>query len=252
MHPTIAAGIGEHSDFTTHPWQRLRQTWSLVLRTIYGPDAEDVGARVRAAHRHISGTDRQGRRYHAYQPEAYWWVLATGLDSLYTLAGRFAPPLSNSDKRRAYVETRELGRRFGLRDRDMQDTLDEFNDWYGFILNERLENNPTVQDFFRVIANPPPPPGCPSILWPPVRSPASATARLLTIGTLPTVARDRLDLPWTRAQEANLNLIAVAFRSLGVIPARLRYLEIAHTAYARAGTPVQATRAVSRPGGVSR
>lgn len=129
-----------------------------MLRTIYKPDGDRVGARVREAHQQIRGVDREGRRYHALEPEAYWWVLATGLDTLYTFSDHFSRPPTAAAKQQAYAETRELGRRFGLRDRDMPDTLAEFTDWYRFIVDERLENNPTVRDFLKLVDYPPPPP----------------------------------------------------------------------------------------------
>src|SRR2546428_768078 len=49
MHPTIAAGVGEHSNFKSDPWARLQDSFGLVLRTIYDADGErlprgDVGA----------------------------------------------------------------------------------------------------------------------------------------------------------------------------------------------------------------
>ena len=56
-----------------------------------------------------------------------------------------------------YDETRELGRRFGLRDRDMPESLPAFREWYADIVENRLEDNPTVRDFLEVMSAPPPP-----------------------------------------------------------------------------------------------
>ena len=79
-HPTIGAGVAEHSIFREDPWGRLRQSLFPVLETVYAEDGAQVGARIRAAHRTIRGTDERGRRYSAWEPEAYWFVLATGMD----------------------------------------------------------------------------------------------------------------------------------------------------------------------------
>ena len=125
-HPTIAAGVAEHSRFKEDPFGRFKQSYGLVLQTLYAADGERVGAEVRASHRRITGVTAGGRRYHAFEPEAYFWVLATGYETVVVTAQRFLKPMSSSEERRAYDETRELGRRFGLRERDMPATLESF------------------------------------------------------------------------------------------------------------------------------
>jgi len=234
MHPTIGAGVGEHSNFKTDPWGRLHTSFDLVLRTIYGPQGERTGAEVRAAHKTIKGVGAGGRRYSAYEPEAYFWVLATGVDSVLAGAGRWFPALAPAEERRAYDETRELGRRFGLRDRDMPEDLTAFREWYATIVEERLEDNPTVRDFLEVISAPAPPRAFPRQLWPPLRLLGGHAGWLMTVGTAPAGVRDRLELPWSRTQEAELSALSRALRTFEAMPARLRYLPPAREAFARA------------------
>jgi len=80
-HPTIGAGVAEQSKFREDPWGRLRESLEPVLETVYAADGAEAGARIREAHRAIRGTDASGRRYSAWEPEAYWFVLASGMDS---------------------------------------------------------------------------------------------------------------------------------------------------------------------------
>lgn len=243
LHPTVAAGVEEHSQFRTDPWGRLARSWTLVLRTVYDADGERVGARVRAGHERIAGVDRHGRPYHAYDPEAYWWVLATGFESLLVFTERLGRPLRGADRLIAYDETRELGRRFGLRDADMPRTLEEFAAWYGEIVAERLEDSPTVRDFLALVRRPAPPPYVPAILWPGPQALLAQISRLVTVGTLPPRVRRLLGIRWGRAGEEQLRLVFAGLRLAGATPARLRYLAPARQAFAEA-----AARAASRDG----
>src|SRR5437764_2499574 len=78
-HPTVAAGVREHSEFERDPWGRLLRTLDFVNLLIYGgPEAAArTGRALREMHRRIKGVDPDGKRYHALEPEAYAWVHAT-------------------------------------------------------------------------------------------------------------------------------------------------------------------------------
>ena len=164
-HPTIAAGVAEHSRFKEDPFGRFKQSYGLVLQTLYAADGERVGAEVRASHRRITGVTAGGRRYHAFEPEAYFWVLATGYETVVVTAQRFLKPMSSSEERQAYDETRELGRRFGLRERDMPATLESFAEWYVWMLEDRIESNPTVTEVLATVRRPNPPIPIPRLSW---------------------------------------------------------------------------------------
>jgi uncharacterized protein (DUF2236 family) len=234
MHPTIGAGVGAHSTFRSDPFGRLQRSWWLVLRSIYGPEGERVGRGVREAHRHIRGIDRHGRRYHAYEPEAYWWVVATGFDSLVAFSRLFFPPLSPDEERVLYGEARELGRRFGVRDASMPQTLDAFRHWYASILDTRLEYNPTVGELLETLSRPAPPQWFPRPLWPPLQAVAGRVMWLTTLGRAPWQARELLGIDWNLVHEAQLRALSQSLRPVDAMPARVRYLPPARDAFARA------------------
>jgi len=234
MHPTIAAGVADHSSFKEDPFGRLQHSFGLVLDVLYAADGERVGAEVRESHKQIKGVTANGRAYHAYEPEAYFWVLATGYETIVGTADRVMQPLTELERPRAYAELRELGRRFGLRDRDMPATSGEFGDWYRWMLDERIEDNPTARDVVATIRRPAPPAWLPGALWPLPRELAGHATWLTTIGSLPRVARERLGLSWTRLDALQLALVVRALRALDVLPARTLALPPKRDAFARA------------------
>jgi uncharacterized protein (DUF2236 family) len=250
-HPTIAAGVADHSIFKTDPFGRLQQSWGLVLNTLYAADGERVGAEVRAGHKCIKGVTADGRRYHAFEPEAYFWVLASGFETIVVTAERFGRPMTASEERRMYDETRELGRRFGLRDRDMPDTYGSFQGWYAWMLEERIENNRTVRDVLAVLRHPAPPKAFPGVLWPLPRTVAARLGWLTTVGTLTPRVRERLDITWNRVQEVELSAIARAFRTLDIVPTRWCYLAPAREAFARSKRTAAAAPEGTRDGRVA-
>src|SRR5260370_13407659 len=78
-HPTVGAGVSEHSQFRRDPWGRLLRTLDYTYTMIYGGPraAGEMGRRIRAFHRQITGVLPDGRRYSALEPGAYAWVHAT-------------------------------------------------------------------------------------------------------------------------------------------------------------------------------
>src|SRR4051794_41832280 len=71
-HPTVGAGVAEHSDFQRDPWGRLFRTLDFVNMIIYGgPEgAMQTGRAIREMHKRIKGTKPDGSRYHPPAPEA--------------------------------------------------------------------------------------------------------------------------------------------------------------------------------------
>jgi uncharacterized protein (DUF2236 family) len=231
-HPTI--GVAEHSVYREDPWGRLRRSLFPIVETIYAADGEEVGARIREAHRTIRGTDHRGRRYGAWEPEAYWFVLASALDSVIAMAERYFPrPLTLAERQRLVLEMREVGLRMGLRAPDMPATWKQFDGEYRRLLRERLENHPTAHEVLETIAAAPPPEWM-RIIGPAFSVPTGHLMTLATVGTLPPIVRERLGLGWTTVQEAELRALALAVRTtFRAVPERLRYMPIARAGFDR-------------------
>src|SRR4051812_8015039 len=71
-HPTVGAGVADHSDFRRRPWQRLRRSVdSLMVQAYGGSRLHDEAKRLRNLHKHFTGVDERGRPYSALDPDAY-------------------------------------------------------------------------------------------------------------------------------------------------------------------------------------
>jgi uncharacterized protein (DUF2236 family) len=226
-HPTVGAGVAEHSSYRTDPWGRLMRTLDLTTCIVYADpgDAAAVAREVRARHRRIRGTTADGGRYHALEPSAYAWVWASLFDSIVAAHGRFGVPLARIERERFWQEWRLLGRLLGVRERDLPDGLDAYEHYFEDMVQNVLQDNDSVRGVLAAIADPgrPPLPAYARPAWSVSRLPAARTLRLATIGMLHPTLRERLQLRLSRAEELELRALGIASRAATpVLPRQLR------------------------------
>ena len=65
LHPLAMAAVAQHSDYRGDPWGRLQRTSYFLAVTTFGraSDAHEAIARVRAVHRHVTGSAPEGGPY---------------------------------------------------------------------------------------------------------------------------------------------------------------------------------------------
>ena len=198
-HPTVAAGVRNHSDFERDPWGRLWRTLDFLNLFIYGgPEAAArTGRRLREMHHSIKGVDPDGRRYHALEPEAYGWVHATLCDAIIGSHRLFGQRMRPDEVARFYDEWRALGRLLGVREHDLPADWRGFRTYVDRMVDERLEDNDVVQTVVRTLRSPAPPPYAdwlPPAVWRFLRMPAARASELATIALLPPRLRSRVGL----------------------------------------------------------
>ena len=217
-HPTVGAGVSEHSDFAADPWGRLLRTLDYVNGTIYGgPElAGEIGRRVRAIHTHIKGVRPDGVRYHALEPEAYAWVHATLAQSIVHSHRWLGSPMKRREEEEFWSQWRLLGRLVGVRDRDLPESWSDFHPYFQRMVAEVLEDTPAVHEVIDTLGRPATPPvGVGPNLWKLMRVPMGANAKLVTAGLLGGELRARFGLEWSRGHERRFRAVAAASRATG-------------------------------------
>jgi len=230
MHPVVGAGLAEFSTFMADPWGRGTRTRESMITSVYGgPAAIAETARLRALHRKFQGTDAQGRRYNALDPEAYAWVWATVYQAIADSRLHFARSLTADAQARLYAEFRQSGRMLGLRDRDMPPDLRALDAFSRTIVVERLEQTAYSRDLVRFLRggrSMPPPPGwfLPELAWAPGRRTIGKLLSTITLGTLPPEAREILGVRWTPRDARRLDRITRIVRAaISRLPGAQRY-----------------------------
>ena len=216
-HPTVGAGVGDHSVFLSDPWGRLLRTLDYVHGSIYGgPDlAYDIGRRVHAMHKSIKGTKPDGGRYFALEPKAYAWVHATLATAIVDGARVFGTPLGPRDAEAFWQEWLGFGRLIGVKREELPDRWRDFRAYFDAMVEEELEDNPTVHVVLGTFEQPAPPeiPGLGPGVWQRLSRPLGKQTRITTVGMLPPRLRAKLGLELTPGEERVFRSLAAASRA---------------------------------------
>ena len=81
----LGQGVVDHSVFFADTAARIRRSLPPIYRTVYGSEDDNAGPQVRAFHTDIKGelpAEFGGGRYHALDPETYFWAHATFFDPM--------------------------------------------------------------------------------------------------------------------------------------------------------------------------
>ena len=226
-HPTVGAGVAEHSSYREDPWGRLFRTLDFTNALIYCEPAVSaaVARSVRARHRQIKGLKADGSRYHALAPDAYAWVWASLFGSVISAHAHFGRPLRSREREAFWSEWRGLGRLLGIRERDLPADLRQYDSYFERMTTEVLEDNESVHCVIDSLREPadPPLPRYARPAWRLGRLPSSHALELATVGLLPPSLRARFGLDWTFAQQLELRTLGLAARAATpLMPDRLR------------------------------
>ena len=134
-HPLVAEGVEQHSHFRAEPRARLEGTLRSYMRIVYGNRAAAAGEirRLNRLHEAVAGRVEDSvaiaaghGAYRARDPELALWVHATLVDSTMAAHDAWIEPLAPARAERFYLETRPVGRAFGIPDSLLPADLDAF------------------------------------------------------------------------------------------------------------------------------
>jgi uncharacterized protein (DUF2236 family) len=216
-HPTVGAGVSEHSRFQRDPWGRLLRTLDYTCTIVYGgPHAAGaMGQRIRSFHTHIKGVRPDGQRYHALEPAAYAWVHATLADAIVLAHELFGRPFSQTQREELWAQWRSLAPLLGIREPDLPVGWTAFREYFNAMVDRELEHTPAVEEVLALLARPTPP-QLSALLrpaWPVARFQLGHFLKLATVGLLPPQLRERFGLSWTTAHALELRALSRGLRA---------------------------------------
>jgi uncharacterized protein (DUF2236 family) len=239
-HPSVAAGVAEHSNFREDPWRRLDGTLRSFLTIIYGSTnaARAEIRRLNELHRGIVGPG-----YSARDPELSLWVHATLIESTLAAYDAWLEPLSRERRARLYEETKPLARAFGITDGLLPADLDAFDAYYAAMLGPDgpVHPTPVARELARSILRPPlrplaklaPAPVGPAVgpLLELVPVQVYAWTLWPSVGLLPARVREEYGLAWGPLHEAVSGWLAAGWQAWRpLIPTGWRWMPQARAA----------------------
>jgi uncharacterized protein (DUF2236 family) len=127
MHPQLGAAVEDHSTFFRERWPRLLRSLYPIGGVVFDGDrAPMTGAEVRDYHVDIKGTDSHGRRYHALNPDVFYWAHSTFFVGTIHVAERFCGGLTEAQKRQLFDEHVQWYRMYGMSMRPVPQRWEDF------------------------------------------------------------------------------------------------------------------------------
>lgn len=243
MYPPLGRGVEQHSEFYDEPLARLLRSVPQIVSIIFDGDlAPHQAHAVRDFHRDIKGdlpASHGGGRYHALDPETFFWAHATFVDVAFRVDELFGGRSMDHARRSAYyLETVEWWRAYGLTMRVVPPTYDAFVEYWDHHVEHVLELTPAAQGLVDFMNRPwsMRQHYVPQALWVPATLLGGLTARDVSLGALPPRLRELCGFRWTPAHQAGFDAFrTVVGRTWPHLPERVRLLPAARAAYARRG-----------------
>ncbi|MBU9767012.1 DUF2236 domain-containing protein [Mycobacterium sp. TNTM28] len=192
--PEVAYGVMESKvesgALMKHPWKRLRTTEQYLAVAILGTDAERIAYRkaIDSAHRMVRSTATSPVKYNAFNPELQLWVAAClyiGFEDTHQLLhGR----MNEEQAEQFYQSASTLGTTLQVTADMWPSSRKEF-DHYWNVACERVTSDDATRQFINDLVDL-------KMITPTLGLPLRGLLRFLTIGFLPPLFRDQLQLRW--------------------------------------------------------
>ena len=203
MHPKLGAAVWEHSDFFGERWQRLMRSLYPISGVVFDGGTQ-TGREVRDYHRDIKGRMDDGGRYHALDPDVFYWAHATFWYGNIRLCERFGPWLTEDQKRQLFEESKAWYAMYGVSMRPVPDTYEDFLEYWDHMCRNELRDHPAVQTVLDIGQLPPPPflRFIPVAFWKRFIAPGNQRFFMwMTTGFYDEPIREMLGLEWTARDE---------------------------------------------------
>ncbi len=226
-HPVAFAGFFMSTGALDDPYARLERTAKVLHTIMWGAraDADRATGAVRRIHARKRGTLPDavggypaGTPWAADDPALLLWILATLVDSVWLVHGRYVRPLDRAERDAYWQDMRVVGRLFGLGEGDMPESSRGLEDYVRAMVESDLLH---VSEQAREL-------GIQIVLHPPVplaARPLLELANFITVGLLPRQIRRQYRLGWDPVRAATLRVGAEYARRVlvPVLPGRIRY-----------------------------
>jgi uncharacterized protein (DUF2236 family) len=214
MLPALGTAVEEKSTVFDEPLQRVMRSMYPIMGVVYDQDrAAATGREIAGYHASVTNvgqrvpkllTGWRGRRYHALDPDTFYWAHATFFMQALRTADWACGGLSEGDKRQLFDEHVRWYAQYGISMRPVPKTWEDFCVYWRRKCTQELEINPATTAILDIRL---PKPGwvpLPGWAWRRAASPFVAGTKWVSTGMLDPVVQRRAGLRWTWADEALL------------------------------------------------
>lgn len=142
MYPELGAGVEEHSILLREPLQRVARSVYPIMGVVYDGDrAAQTGQQIKGYHRTIKGVDAEGRRYHALNPDTFYWAHATFFMLVIKVAEYFCGGLTEAEKHQLFEEHVRWYRMYGMSMRPVPKSWEDFQDYWDRVCRDTRDQS---------------------------------------------------------------------------------------------------------------
>jgi uncharacterized protein (DUF2236 family) len=244
MYPELGAGVEDHSILLREPLQRVARSVYPIMGVVYDGDrAAQTGAQIRGYHNTIKGVDHDGRRYHALNPETFYWAHATFFMLIIKTAEYFCGGLTEAEKQQLFDEHVQWYQMYGMSMGPVPRTWQDFQIYWKHKCSDELEINRATLDIFTIRIPKPRFVLMPTAVWDQMFKPLVAGQRWIAAGVFDPAVREKAGMRWTPGDEVLLRIFGKAVElAFLVVPEEVRLHPRALAAYRRSAgqTPADA------------
>jgi len=229
MLPAVSAALEATGRIRNQPWWRAVRSAASDQLVFHGAtaDRQTEAERLVRLHRDVKGTDANGIRYSALNPESWNWILISTFfvyrNAFRVITGKELTP----------ADDQAVWDRFRLLSADLQlpgrsaliADYDELCAYYAQIVDEKLEVTSTLEDAVASVLRAPRPDFVPVVAAPLWRLSSPVAGHVIAVigfGTMHPGVRELVPMSWSRRHDVEFAVlsraIALAYRWL---PARL-------------------------------
>lgn len=208
MYPGLGAGVEQHSSLWREPLQRVTRSVYPIMGVVYdGERARQTAEEMRDWHHDVKGFDAQGRRYHALDPETFYWAHATFFMLVLKLAEYFSGGLTEAEKQQLFDEHVQWYRMYGMSMRPVPKSWEEFCEYWDRVCRDELELTPAARDILYMRVPKPWFVLMPTFAWDQLFKPFLAGQRWIAAGLFEPAVREKAGLRWTEGDEVLFRLM---------------------------------------------
>jgi uncharacterized protein (DUF2236 family) len=220
LHPLVAAGVEQHSNFEKDPFRRGFRTVDMMLKLAFAEPS--ISRRqsdlLKRMHERIKGVSPDGVPYDAMDPALLVWVWATLVEVSLLMYERAVRPLTPIERDRYYEEQKLIAYAAGAPSGSCPETYEDFVSYVQGVIRKDLRVTKTSRLVAFAGKHPPLP-------WPLGRI-VGLVGTFFAAGLLPDEFRADLGYTWSSRKERLLRAFFLTFRILArLIPSPLRNLQ---------------------------
>ena len=230
LHPDIGAAVEFTHEFWRNPYRRVAVSMGPIMAVVYAEDPYAAGSYVQRLHQGINGTDPNGRKFNALNPDAFFWAHETFRSGVERTAEHYSrEAFTNEDREQLQLESTTWYSYYGMPMSNVPADYAANQAYRKHIIDDVLEMNPSAERAIDMALsrNPPRPEGVPPQVWGLAKAalmPATEMISLVTIGEMDPAIREKFGIPFSADEQRRLEEIHVVAKAfVDVLPDPLRY-----------------------------